>query len=154
MKGAVQVAETQVEELKKEDIKECYELCKLCFNEAYGLEEVTSLFDELKEDKKYRFIVAKLEGKIVGYVSIVMAYNLFDGKRPFMELWWVCTHPEYRRKKIMTKLFEEIDRIAKENNCELIYFTTGMENTGAQAFYEKMGYNGASDKAYIKMLEE
>lgn len=96
--------------------------------------------------------MVKSKGKIVGYTSATMAYNLFDGKRPFMTLWWVGTHPEYRRKGIATKLFEKIEEIARKNNCELIYFTSAQDNIGAHNFYQKLGYNMNSDKAFVKEL--
>lgn len=142
-----------IEDLKYEDIAECYELCKECFNEEYGLEEVQDLYKEISKQSNYRFLVAKVNNKIVGYTSAIMAYNLFDGKRPFMTLWWVCTHQNYRRQGIATKLFNRIEEIAKENNCELIYFTSEVERTGAHKFYENMGYKSNSDKAFIKMLD-
>lgn len=142
-----------IEDLKEKDIEECYYLNKLIFNEEYGLEEVKDLYQKINHNHDiYRFIVAKLNGKIVGYISIIMAYNLFDGKRPFMTLWWVGTHPEYRHKGIASKLFEKVEEIAKENNCELIYFTSEKENEGAHKFYQKLGYNMDSEKAFIKML--
>lgn len=100
----------------------------------------------------YRFLVAKSEGKIVGYTSVTMAYNLFDGKNPFMTLWWVGTHPDYRHSGIGTKLFEKIEEIARENNCELIYFTSKSDNVGAHAFYKRLGYDMNVEKAFIKEL--
>ncbi|MCI9286390.1 MAG: GNAT family N-acetyltransferase [Clostridia bacterium] len=145
--------EVIIEDLKYEDIAECYELCKECFNEEYGLEEVQDLYKEISKQSNYRFLVAKVNNKIVGYTSAIMAYNLFDGKRPFMTLWWVCTHPSYRRQGVATKLFNRIEEIAIENNCELIYFTSEVERTGAHKFYESMGYKSNSDKAFIKMLD-
>lgn len=144
--------EIVIEDLKYEDIPECYELCKECFNEEYGLEEVQELYKKINEESNYRFLVAKVNNQIVGYTSIIMAYNLFDGKRPLMTLWWVCTHPDYRRQGIATKLFNRIEEIAKENNCELIYFTSEVERTGAHKFYETMGYKSDISKAFIKML--
>ena len=98
----------------------------------------------------YRFLVAKLEDKIVGYTSVTMAYNLFDGKRPFMTLWWVGTLPEYRNMGIATKLFQKIEEIAIENNCELIYFTSKSDNVGAHTFYKNLGYDMNVEKAFMK----
>lgn len=142
-----------IEDLKYEDIEECYNLNKLIFNEAYGLEDVRELYLKIHNNTDtYRFLVAKLNGKIVGYTSVIMAYNLFDGKTPFMTLWWVGTHPEYRHRGIATKLFEKIEQIATENNCELIYFTSDEDNEGAHKFYQKLGYNMHSNKAFVKML--
>lgn len=143
-----------IEDLKEEDMEECYELNNLIFNEEYGLEEVKKLYTKIHNNtENYRFLVAKVNGKIVGYTSVIMAYNLFDGNRPLMTLWWVGTHPDYRHKKIGSKLFGKIEEIAKENNCELIYFTSENDRTGAHQFYQKMGYNMNESKAFIKQLD-
>lgn len=142
-----------IEDLKYEDIEECYEMNKQIFNEEYGLEEVKELYKKLCNNKEnYRFLVAKMEGKIVGYTSVIMAYNLFDGNRPLMTLWWVGTHPDYRHKGVASRMFEEIEKIAKENNCELIYFTSENYRTGAHQFYQKMGYDINKNKAFEKEL--
>ncbi len=142
-----------IEDLKYEDIEECYNLNKIIFNEEYGLDDVKDLYLKLYKNKNmYRFLVAKSEGKIVGYTSVTMAYNLFDGKNPFMTLWWVGTHPDYRHSGIGTKLFEKIEEIARENNCELIYFTSKSDNVGAHAFYKRLGYDMNAEKAFIKEL--
>lgn len=144
-----------IEDLKYEDIEECYELNKLIFNEEYGLEEVKNLYTRIHDNtENYRFLVAKVEGKIVGYTSVIMAYNLFDGNRPFMTLWWVGTHPDYRHKGIATELFKKIEEIAKENNCELIYFTSEKHRNGAHQFYQKMGYDMNKNKAFEKDFYE
>ena len=120
--------EVIIEDLKYEDIAECYELCKECFNEEYGLEEVQDLYKEISKQSNYRFLVAKVNNKMVGYTSVIMAYNLFDGKRPFMTLWWVCTHPNYRRQGVATKLFNRIEEkydYIKENPKASFVYDTG-----------------------------
>lgn len=143
----------KVEDLKYEDIEECYEMNMKVFNEDRSIEEIKELYKKYSSNKEmYRFLVAKLDGKIVGYTSCIMAYNLFDANHSFMTLWWVCTHPDYRRRGVATKLFQKIDEIAKEKNCELIYFISGIDRKDAHAFYEKMGYNQNESKAFIKYL--
>lgn len=143
-----------IEDLKYEDIEECYELNKLIFNEEYGLDEVKQLYKKIHNNtENYRFLVAKEKDKIVGYTSVIMAYNLFDGKRPFMTLWWVGTHPDYRNKGIAKKLFGKIEEIAKENKCELIYFTSEDNRKGAHDFYQKMGYDMKKNRAFEKELD-
>jgi len=143
----------QIEDLKYEDIEECYKMNMEIFDEDRNLEEIKTLYQKYSNMKDtYRYLVAKVNGKIVGYTSCIIGYNLFDGKHPFMTLWYVCTHPDYRRKGVATKLFECIEEIAKDNNCELIYFTSEMYRKGAHTFYEKMGYNQNESKAFIKYL--
>lgn len=60
-----------IEDLKYEDIEECYNLNRLIFNEEYGLEDVKELYLKLHNNSDmYRFLVAKLDGKIVRiYIS-------------------------------------------------------------------------------------
>ena len=125
-----------IEDLKYEDIEECYNINKVIFDEEYGLDDVKDLYLKLYKNKNmYRFLVAKS-----------------DGKNPFMTLWWVGTHPDYRHMGIGTKLFEKIEEIARENNCELIYFTSKSDNVGAHAFYKRLGYDMNAEKAFIKEL--
>lgn len=142
-----------IEDLKYKDIDECFEMNKLIFKEDHGLFDIKKLYKKLrKKRKEYRFLVAKLDKKIVGYISITIAYNLFDGNKPFMTLWWVGTHPDYRRKGIATELFKEAEKIAKKQNCELIYFISERDNTVAHEFYKKMGYDEEINKGFYKEL--
>lgn len=142
-----------IEDLKYDDIDECYKMNMEVFDENSNIDEVKELYKKCVDNKDmYRFLVAKIDGKIVGYTSCIIGYNLFDGKHPFMTLWYVCTHPNYRRFGVATKLFESIEKIAMDNKCELIYFTSEMSRKGAHGFYEKMGYNSNRSKAFIKYL--
>ena len=142
----------KIEDLKYEDIEEAYKLTSLVFEEAYDLDEIKSLYLKLHEDKnQYRFLVAKKDNVIVGFLSLNMAYNLFDGNKPFMTLWWVCTHPDYRRLGIATKLLNEAEIIGQENNCELICFLSENKRIDAHAFYMKNGYD-MGFKGFMKLL--
>ena len=143
----------KIEDLKYEDIEECYKLNMDIFNENRDLQEIKDLYKKYSGMKDtYRYLVAKVDRKIVGYTSCIIGYNLFDGKHPFMTLWYVGTHPDYRRKGVATKLFQTVEEIARENHCELIYFTSEMYRKDAHAFYEKMGYDQNKSKAFIKYL--
>lgn len=143
----------KIEDLKYEDIEECYKLNMDIFNENRDLQEIKDLYKKYSGMKDtYRYLVAKVDGKIVGYTSCIIGYNLFDGRHPFMTLWYVGTHPDYRRKGVATKLFQTIEEIARGNHCELIYFTSEMYRKDAHAFYEKMGYDQNKSKAFIKYL--
>ena len=142
-----------IEDLKYEDIEECYKLAMDVFHENNNLEDIKQLYKKYHNQKDtYRFLVAKSNGKIVGYTSCIIVYNLFDGSHPFMTLWYVCTHPDYRRKGVATKLFNEIENIAVTNNCELIYFISRINRKEAHVFYKKQGYQSDNNIAFIKYL--
>lgn len=142
-----------IEDLKYENIDECFDLTMSVFNEHTSIDEVKDIYKKCYDNKEaYRFLVAKVDGRVVGYTTCTMSYNLFDGKKPFMTLWYVCTHPEYRKKGIATKMFKAVDEIAIQNNCELIYFYSSMKRVDAHRFYESMGYNSTDNKAFVKFL--
>lgn len=69
-----------------------------------------------------------------------------------MTLWYVCTHSDYQRQGIATKLFSEIEKIAITNNCELIYFISGVNRKKSHNFYKKQGYKSEDNIAFIKYL--
>ena len=141
-----------IDDLKFEEIDEVYSLTKEVFNESYNLSDIKKLYERICNDKNhYRFLVAKDGDKIVGYTSCSMAYNLFDGSQAFMTLWWVCTHPDYRRKGIATKLLKKAEDIAKENNCSMICFFSEDFRTDAHLFYIKNGYM-MNSKGFMKFI--
>jgi ribosomal protein S18 acetylase RimI-like enzyme len=135
--------------LREEDLDECYALCDMVFHECADFRNVKESFAELKNNKFYKFITAKIDGKIVGFTCMVIINNLFDEKK-LATLWYVCTHPDYRRCGVGRKLFEKIEEIAKKEDLSLIYFTSRFGNHDAHAFYRKLGYDDMKEKAFYK----
>lgn len=141
-----------IEELKYEDIEEVYALNLSVFDYPRSVDEIKDLYKKIKDDREqYRFLVAKLDGKIVGYTSVSMSYNLFDGNEKFMTLWWVCAHPDYRHQGIATMLLNEAEKIAKENKCNCICLLSENYREGAHQFYIKNGYS-MGFKGFMKEL--
>ena len=143
--------EIKVSLLEEKDLAECYALCELVFNENGKFEDVKKSFVELQNNKRYKFIVAKLNGKIVGYTTMIIINNLFDDKE-LATLWYVCTHPDYRKMGVGRKIFEEVENIAKQENLSLIYFTSRFGNLNAHAFYNKLGYDDTKEKCFYKLF--
>ena len=142
-----------IEDLKFEDIDKVYALTKLVFKESYDIDKVKDLYNRIHNDTKtYRFLVAKIDGKVVGYTSCCMSYNLFDGDRPFMTLWWVCVDESYRRQGIATQLLGKAESIAKENNCDMICFLSEDYRVDAHQFYIKNGYH-MNSKGFMKFFD-
>lgn len=144
--------EVKITRLTDETLQQTHELCEICFAENAKFEDVKTVYDKVKNDDHYECLVAMLNGKVAGYTTAVIAHNIFDGLRPFMTLWFVCVHPEYRRKHIGAKLFNEIENIAEKRNCELICFLSEFDNEGAHKFYESLGYDSQKEKAFYKSL--
>ena len=99
--------EVHFEDLKEEDLREVYDLCMETFQESFAFEEIEETFQLCRNDAHYRFLVGKSQGKVVAYTSINIFYNLFDGRRPIMTLWYVCVSKEVRRKGVGLLLFRD-----------------------------------------------
>lgn len=142
------------EPLCETDLEETYKLCMESFNEGFTLDEIKKTWELCKNDSHYHFIVGKLDGKIVAYTTMIIFHNLFDGLRPLATLWYVCVDKDYRRRGIASEMFKEMERIAKEQNVEIVYFTSEWNNIGAHEFYRSQGYADTEEKAFVKYLFE
>ena len=144
--------EVEFEYLTEKDLQETYELCVKSFGEEAKIDEIRKVYQRCKDDSHYHFIVGKKDGKVVAYTTMVMFYNLFDGDTPVAALWYVCVDKECQRQGIATKMFRHIEKIARENNCEIIYFTALSDNESAHKFYRSVGYSDKDEKAFVKYL--
>lgn len=86
---------------------------------------------------------------IYGYLNIrnLMAFaqladSFYNNKRHITYLNEVYVHPDYRRKRIATKLVEYLVNKAKESLLlEQLHLRVNSGNISAISFYEKLGFN-------------
>lgn len=85
--------------------------------------------------------VAKLEDKIVGYVTFCIEEkkNPILRYRKQLSIDAMCIEENYRGKGIGSSLLNFIEVIAKQENCTDIYLTMNEENEPARKTYEKFG---------------
>lgn len=95
-------------------------------------------FDKLPET--CYLLVAKENEKVIATAQLDIIQTLAFGNQPYGVIEFVVTDKDYRRQGIMRKMFEEIDRIAIENNCESVMLTSSLPRIEAHLFYEEMGY--------------
>ena len=77
-------------------------------------------------------IDASAENKVIGGIN----GDIFGKICRISEAW---VHNDYRKLKLGTKLFKEVEEFAKQNNCRLIQLETN--EFQAKGFYEKLGYH-------------
>lgn len=146
--------ELKFERLREEDLEKTYKLCMKSFGEDCSFDEIKTTYNMCKNDPHYHFIVGKIGDKVVAYTTMVIFHNLFDGISPVATLWYVCVDEAHRRQGIASRMFQEIEKIANQNNCEIIYFTSLHNNFVAHEFYRSLGYSGEKEKAFVKYLFE
>ena len=97
---------------------------------------------EIIEKNEGKIFVADIENKIIGH-CIMKIRNIKN--HPVMddminvEIDDMCIDQEYRRKGIGKKLFEEVEKYAKEIKAKNIELMVWEFNQEAKRFYEKLG---------------
>jgi GNAT superfamily N-acetyltransferase len=95
---------------------------------------------ELAEEKSI-FLVAEIEGETAGYAKIMIG-AIEDGITAGTpcELNRLYSHQKFLGKGVGARLMEECFRIAKENDCDVMWLGVWEFNPRAQAFYKKCGF--------------
>jgi tRNA threonylcarbamoyladenosine biosynthesis protein TsaB len=91
-----------------------------------------SLQEELTSDNRTT-IVAKLNGKIIGYVIVMQTPD------DMLNIIKIAVLKEYRNLKVATKLFEEVLKLKKATNASKLFLEVNENNVSAIQFYKKMG---------------
>jgi ribosomal protein S18 acetylase RimI-like enzyme len=95
---------------------------------------------ELLEENSI-FLIAEIETETAGYAK-VMVGNIEDGisaEKP-CELNRLYSHQKFLGKGIGARLMNECFRIARENDCDVMWLGVWEFNPRAQAFYKKYGF--------------
>lgn len=118
-----------IEEMTSKDIDGVFEVEKNCFEHHWSKDAFAK---ELKNDVA-RYLVAKLDGKVVGYVGIWFVMD--EG-----HITNVAVHSDYRGKKIGDELVKSLVNLCKENNIVSMTLEVRVSNLVAQNLYKKYGF--------------
>ncbi|MFH1977698.1 MAG: GNAT family N-acetyltransferase [Candidatus Aenigmatarchaeota archaeon] len=126
---------------KERDMRGIAELLKEAYN-IDTVEEGVRVFLE-ETHKKYNFVVAEVDDKIIGIAS----YQIHGlPKHMLAEMDRIAVSPDFRGKGIAKLLFEFLVKEAndfyrrKGFKLRKIYLMTHEDNKRAQEFYKKMGF--------------
>lgn len=144
--------EVIIEKLKKEDLKEAISIYDNNHKLVTDYNKLFSMYDSIYNNPAYHNIVAKVNNEIVGLATVIINYDIVEQLKPFITVWNFGVKEKYRRNKIGTQMFEYIYKFAKQNNCDFISLIAETNNTTAQSFYEKIGYN--KEIGYVKLIDK
>lgn len=139
-----------VEKLKKEDLIEAISIYDNNHDITTDYKRLKRVYSEICENPMYHNVVAKVDGKIVGFALVILNYDIVDRLKPFLTVWNFGVAKEWRRKGIGMKMFEYIDSFSKSKNCDFISLIAEKDNVIAQSFYEKIGYS--KEVGYVKFM--
>lgn len=144
--------EVIIEKLRKEDLKEAISIYDENHKLTTDYNKLLSIYDEIYNNPAYHNIVAKIDNKIVGLATVIINYDIVEQLKPFLTIWNFGVKQEFRRNKIGTKMFEYIEKFARQNDCDFISLIAETNNSVAQSFYEKIGF--IKEVGYVKLIDK
>jgi GNAT superfamily N-acetyltransferase len=100
------------------------------------------------KNQNIKYFVARENEKIIASCYICIIPNLTRGGRPIGFIENVITHTDYRRKGIGKTVMKNAIAYAKAQNCYKVLLQSGNTRTEAHEFYEAVGFDSASKKAF------
>lgn len=108
-------------------------------SEAVGEEYIRS-FKDIEAQAGNQILLAVEDEKVTGCLQLTFIPTLARGGQKHAQIEGVRVHKSHQSKGVGRALFEEAIRLSKENQCGIVQLTTDKRRTGAQSFYEKLGF--------------
>jgi len=100
--------------------------------------------DEFKgvPNSRYFLVATNDADQIIGYAAVLVVAPGVEA-----DVLTVAVLPEYARQGIATHFMAELEKWALSKKAPAMMLEVGVENTGAIALYEKLGYQKISTRA-------
>ena len=122
----------EIRDYKNPDFKRLYEIDHAAFPKGIAYSHLELQF--YIRSRKSRTLIAEADDEIVGFVIGT------SEPRRLGHIITIDVIPHKQRQRIGSRLLNEIERWLWDQGTEAIYLETPVDDTGAQAFYEKHGY--------------
>lgn len=100
------------------------------------------------------YLGAVEDGAVVSTCYVAIIPNLTRGARPIAFVENVVTDAAHRRQGLGRRVLNEAVHIAREAGCYKVMLASGAGRTQAHAFYESLGFDGQSKRAFDLRLPE
>jgi len=125
--------------LDKKYIREILDSTKVFFD--FEINTALEIVDEYfqKEDKSgYYFILAELEGKVIGYVN----YGMVPCTQTSWDIYWIAVKKDIMNKGMGSELMARTEEMIKKMKGKNIWIETSSRKDydPTRAFYEKLNY--------------
>ncbi len=101
-------------------------------------EKVTNTLEQMQEEQEcFEFLVAEIDGQVVGMAVYFFVYYTWVGKSLYLDDLYI--DPLFRGQKIGSALLGEVFQVARNENCKRVRWQVLDWNTKAIEFYKKIG---------------
>ncbi len=92
-------------------------------------------------NSRYFMVATNEQDQIVGYAAVLVVAPGVEA-----DVLTVAVLPEYARQGIATHFMGELEKWSKEKQASAMMLEVGVENAGAIALYEKLGYQNIATR--------
>lgn len=92
----------------------------------------------LAEHPHYESVGAFLEGKLIGLAGVWIATKIWCGR--YLEVDNLVVDPLHRSAGVGAALMREVERIARERDCNLLVLDSYTSNHASHRFYHRLGH--------------
>ena len=121
--------------------------------DGLSAEACEAAWKEIEKNPDIRYFGAVEGGKVVSTCYAVIIPNLTRGCRGICFIENVVTDREYRNRGLASRVIGMAVDFAKERYCYKVILQSGKARTEAHRFYERIGFDGESKKAFDMRLE-
>jgi ribosomal-protein-alanine N-acetyltransferase len=125
---------------RDEDLDRVVYINRTCLPENYG----TYFFLEIHENYPKTFLVAEVDGRVVGYIMCRTEYGSSNFKRLSIvkkgHVISIAVLPEYRRRGIGTALLTHCLKNLEEYGAKECFLEVRVSNEVAKSLYSKLGF--------------
>ena len=116
-------------------------------------ERYETVWKEIEENSNIQYFGAIDDGKVVSTCYAVYIPNLTRGGRGICFIENVVTDKDHRKLGLASRVIDMAIEFAKEHHCYKVILQSGKARTEAHQFYENIGFDGASKKAFDMRLD-
>lgn len=122
-------------------------------DEPNTLERSEIVWNEIEGNGNIQYFGAVENSRVVSTCYAVYIPNLTRGNRGICFIENVVTDKAYRNRGLASRVIDMAIAFAKEHHCYKVILQSGISRTEAHRFYEHMGFNGSSKKAFDMRLK-
>ena len=132
--------DVEIREILREDCPAVAALWREELDVAAATDEsVKRTYKKMNGDNRYCTYVAAVDGKIVGFITLVEVLS-FDDPEGYLKLNGIAVLPEYRRRGIGTQLILRAEQAARERGVSSVGFASTFRREKNYPLYESLGY--------------
>jgi ribosomal-protein-alanine N-acetyltransferase len=126
---------------KEENLEDVISINRLCLPENYS----GTFFLDIHRSSPESFIVAKHNGKVVGYTMCRIEWGFSELQKIKVvrkgHIISIAVLPDHRMRKIATALMKTVLKALSSNKCNETFLEVRTSNQQAISLYKKLGYS-------------